>query len=72
MPSTSLDKPGAWRVRIYQWGSESNCRTKCVHALVLSQGQAIAPSARARRRVGSWCHLELNTWLIIGKTKQHD
>src|SRR5207302_564659 len=38
MPGAFLDKPKLGRVRIYQWGSESNCRTKCVHTLARRRG----------------------------------
>jgi hypothetical protein len=38
MPGAAVDKLKRQRVKIYQWGSESKCRTKCVHTLVRKQG----------------------------------
>jgi hypothetical protein len=47
MPSASPDRPIRWRVKIYQWGSESKCRTKRVHAVALSRGQALRLAGHA-------------------------
>jgi hypothetical protein len=47
MPAATLDRPIRQRVKIYQWRSESKCRTKCVHTLARKRGSRGAFEALA-------------------------